>query len=238
MDSHPKFTALSYVWGPYCEPRDTVMCNGISIEITANCKKALSALRKLPGPVTVWVDAICINQQDDDEKAKQLPLMEEIYAWSQTVYVWLGPGSESSDRAMDWLRKASTISICLMPVCFSQFFTGWQYVLGLSSYWLKFINLYTPWRIIGECMRASAYSLVDRNYIVTARTHTSSKELPRADSSPIQLRGHWLPSEQRIFRPHVDFPGGDSGTTTVHTLRREITRLGQLPTGHGLHTPG
>lgn len=150
MDSHPAFTALSYVWGPYSEPRDTVICNGIKIDITANCKEALLALRRISGPITVWVDAICINQQDDDEKATQLPLMEEIYSWSQTVYIWLGHGSESSDRAMDWLRKASTLSICLMPLCFSQFFTTWQLVTGFLRYWLRFIALYTPWHILGE----------------------------------------------------------------------------------------
>lgn len=69
LDSHPEFTALSCVWGEFSEPPDTIICNGISVEITTNCKDALLALRKLPRPVTVWVDAICINQEDDGEKA-------------------------------------------------------------------------------------------------------------------------------------------------------------------------
>lgn len=162
MDCHPVFTALSYVWGTYSEPRDTVIRNGIRVDITPNCKEALLALRRLRGPVTVWADAICINQQDDAEKATQLPLMEEIYSWSQTVYIWLGPGSESSDRAMYWLRKASTMSICLMPLCFSQFFTTWQLVIGFLRYWLKFIALYTPWHIHGECISLHNYTLRDR----------------------------------------------------------------------------
>lgn len=157
MDSHPEFTALSYVWGPYAEPRDTVICNGVSVEITANCREALLALCKLPRPVTVWVDAICINQEDDGEKAIQLPLMEEIYAWSQTVYIWLGPGSEGSDRGMDWLRKASTMSICLMPVFYSQHLTCWQWALGFLRYWLQIIALYTPWHMFGEFISSPAH---------------------------------------------------------------------------------
>lgn len=111
--------------------------------------------------------------------------MEEIYAWSQTVYIWLGPGSESSDRAMDWLRKASTMSICLMPVCFSQFFTRWQLVLGFLRYWLKFINLYTLWHILGEYASSFAFILTGRHYVLITRTRNSSKELPKANSSQL-----------------------------------------------------
>ncbi|KAH9204993.1 heterokaryon incompatibility, partial [Leptodontidium sp. 2 PMI_412] len=70
---------------------DTIQCNdGTAIAITTNCRDALIALRKRYGRLTIWIDAICINQQDIEEKSKQIQLMEEIYSWSERVIVWLG----------------------------------------------------------------------------------------------------------------------------------------------------
>ena len=109
LASSPHFAALSYVWGGYSEPRDTISCNdnGCALDITANCHDALRALRRRYGAVTVWVDAICINQSDDDEKAVQIQLMNEIYTWAYATLIWLGQDHTSSDAALQWLSKSS-----------------------------------------------------------------------------------------------------------------------------------
>jgi len=100
------FSAISYVWGPYSEPVDTIICGKSSVEVTANCLSALQHLRKALGSFTIWVDAICINQKDNTEKSHQIPLMDQVYSLSNVVYVWLGEGNEQSDRAMDYLATA------------------------------------------------------------------------------------------------------------------------------------
>ncbi|KAK1830990.1 heterokaryon incompatibility protein-domain-containing protein [Podospora conica] len=107
LASSPRFAALSYVWGGYTEPRDTISCNGNScaIDITSNCRDALLALRQRYGAITVWVDAICINQDDDTEKVVQIELMNEIYTWAHTTLIWLGQGDALSDSALTWLAK-------------------------------------------------------------------------------------------------------------------------------------
>lgn len=93
----PAFTALSYVWGApdppdRPDPLNRISCNhGREIPITSNCRDALKSLRHIYGGVTIWVDAICINQKDNEEKKTQLPLMGDIYTWAQTVFVWIGP---------------------------------------------------------------------------------------------------------------------------------------------------
>lgn len=108
----PQYTALSYRWGGYSSPKDIILCNGdVNLEVTTNCRDALLALTKRFGALTVWVDAICINQSDAMEKSDQVPLMEEIYTWAERVFVWLGPGDVSSRRAMKWLRGASYGSV-------------------------------------------------------------------------------------------------------------------------------
>src|SRR3569833_1171847 len=54
----PRFAALSYVWGGYSTPKDVLRCNGeVDLEITANCRDALDALRRRYGRVTIWVVA-------------------------------------------------------------------------------------------------------------------------------------------------------------------------------------
>ncbi|KAI0542076.1 heterokaryon incompatibility protein-domain-containing protein [Xylaria digitata] len=113
MKDCPEFAALSYVWGSRADPPDIILCNGCKIEITSNCKDALQAVRKSQGRVTIWVDAICINQKDKKDKASQIPNMEDIYTWARMVYVWLGRGDERIYSGMKMLRWASRYSLCL-----------------------------------------------------------------------------------------------------------------------------
>jgi hypothetical protein len=111
LDEAPVFTALSYVWGDKAIPCDTITCKpqNFNIEVTANCYSALWHLRKKFGGLTIWIDSICINQNDKDEKAAQIPLMSKIYAGADITYVWLGPGNHQSDKAMDYLSTVATL---------------------------------------------------------------------------------------------------------------------------------
>ncbi|KAF5868489.1 putative heterokaryon incompatibility protein [Botrytis fragariae] len=89
----PWFSALSYVWGTYRSPPDTINCNGHELNITASCHDALKALREMHGGIKIWVDAICINQADLNEKAEQIPMMPRVYQNAAAVYTWLGQDS-------------------------------------------------------------------------------------------------------------------------------------------------
>lgn len=112
------FTALSYVWGVSLSPK-TIRCNGSIVPVGANCWSALWHLRNgyysynpnVSGGsrdiMTIWVDAICINQQDLKEKERQLKLMADIYSLARQVYIWLGEGTPESDAAIEYLNKAA-----------------------------------------------------------------------------------------------------------------------------------
>lgn len=43
------------------------------------------------GSKLLWIDTVCINQNDPDEKERELPLMLDIYRRAVRVLVWLGP---------------------------------------------------------------------------------------------------------------------------------------------------
>ncbi|KAF2995165.1 hypothetical protein E8E14_001903 [Neopestalotiopsis sp. 37M] len=80
LNDEPAFEALSYVWG---DGRDTVEINvdGKTANVTRNLGTALRRLRGST-PRVLWVDALCINQSDIDEKNNQVPLMSELYTKS------------------------------------------------------------------------------------------------------------------------------------------------------------
>jgi Heterokaryon incompatibility protein (HET) len=77
--------------------------------VRQNGLSALKHLRQKLGSFSIWIDAVCINQSPKDsaaEKKQQIPLMGEIYSGAQIIYIWLGEGTEQSDRAMAHLGKA------------------------------------------------------------------------------------------------------------------------------------
>ena len=105
LDADPAFTALSYVWGDPT-PTRSIVCDGVVFGVGENCYSALWYLSKKLQGLVIWVDAICIDQEDvREEKGWQIPLMEEIYTKAEQVYVWLGKGDERSDRTMRYLAK-------------------------------------------------------------------------------------------------------------------------------------
>lgn len=72
-------------------------------EATTNLEAALRHLRLVDEPRLLWVDAICINQQDDNEKGHQVRQMGRIYQKCFQVCLWLGEAADDSDYAMDLL---------------------------------------------------------------------------------------------------------------------------------------
>jgi len=104
-DNNMEFSALSYVWGAPASPPRMITCGLYSIPITANCWSALWHLRKHFGSMSLWIDSVCINQDDLAEKQSQIPMMGDIYSRSRSVYAWLGEGTAESDMAIDCLRE-------------------------------------------------------------------------------------------------------------------------------------
>ncbi|GKZ76915.1 hypothetical protein AnigIFM56816_009024 [Aspergillus niger] len=102
-DSH-LYEALSYVWGSNTRSR-TIKLNSSVFHVTENLYIALSYLRNRQLERILWVDAVCINQDDLDEKNEQIPLMRTIYAQAQHVIVWLGEAYEDGDKALEQLQS-------------------------------------------------------------------------------------------------------------------------------------
>jgi len=104
-EPRPRFSALSYVWGNPGTEECAILCGAHSISILPSGHSALKYLRKKLGRFTIWIDAICINQNDGKEKENQIPLMGDIYSKAETTYVWLGEGSPKIQRAIAYLQN-------------------------------------------------------------------------------------------------------------------------------------
>ncbi|TKA67505.1 hypothetical protein B0A55_08428 [Friedmanniomyces simplex] len=97
------YVALSYVWGQPSD-RGGIIINGRSVGIPTNLGRALRQIRSEEVAVTVWADAICINQHDIEERSRQVAIMLEVYSAATSVFAWLGPETENTAVGMQVLR--------------------------------------------------------------------------------------------------------------------------------------
>lgn len=103
LNQAPPYEALSYTWGrPIFSERITL--GGHDFIATENLKEALLALRQADTPRDLWVDAVCIDQEDQDEKAREVPRILDVYSTALRVLVWLGPADHDSGLAVDHLE--------------------------------------------------------------------------------------------------------------------------------------
>ena len=93
----PEYEALSYTWGD-ASSQKWVSVNGEPLNIRTNLETALRHLRDEDESRTLWVDAVCINQNDVLERSQQVNRMRYIYAGAQHTVIWLGSGDDETDR--------------------------------------------------------------------------------------------------------------------------------------------
>lgn len=102
-DNIPNFEALSYAWGSQLDRAEvaiTSVTEQQTLPVARNLEQALRHLRLEDQPRVLWIDAICINQQDLPERSSQVKRMADIYSLARRVIVWLGPESDDSELAM------------------------------------------------------------------------------------------------------------------------------------------
>lgn len=99
------FEALSYTWGTR-SIEQSIYVAGKRISITPNCAGAIRSLRHRNRVRVLWIDAICINQNDSHERAEQVGMMVEIYARAERTVVYLGAG----DNTVHVLRNKAQIN--------------------------------------------------------------------------------------------------------------------------------
>ncbi|KAK8075777.1 heterokaryon incompatibility protein-domain-containing protein [Apiospora hydei] len=109
------FTALSYVWGDV-NITGTIQLTEQPFSVTTNLRDCLRQFAMNPKyqERKLWVDAVCINQQDKNERNAQVQRMVEIYSNAESVIAWLGPGTHLSHVGMQRLQNVSLDEVKVM----------------------------------------------------------------------------------------------------------------------------
>jgi hypothetical protein len=141
LSSHLRYETLSYAWDDPNNTRMMQIC-GKDIEITESLDTALRHLRFEDRPRTLWVDALCINQKDVEEKSAQIPLMAKIYQTASCVLVWLGKEDDSTDLAFKTLEEVGLAAKTRIWMYMGQ---KWQ--IPWRNLQEKFVRKYLPMTI-------------------------------------------------------------------------------------------
>ncbi|KAH7381041.1 heterokaryon incompatibility protein-domain-containing protein [Cadophora sp. MPI-SDFR-AT-0126] len=103
LDRGIEYTTLSYVWGDQRD-RHPILCNGEQFDVGDNLHSLLVHLRDFghdENAHPIWIDAICINQNDKTEKTRQVRMMSDIYSQAAYTYIWMGnSGSVEEQREL------------------------------------------------------------------------------------------------------------------------------------------
>jgi len=103
----PKFTTISYVWGE-AHYTNTIQVDGAPFPVLENAFPLLEALcdhECFREDRWVWIDSICINQDDVHERALQVQLMGRIYRESTKTVIWLASGTRQIQTAIRHLHE-------------------------------------------------------------------------------------------------------------------------------------
>lgn len=100
-----QYEAISYWWG-----EDKRYTQGILIDdrrhyTTKSAEEVLLHIRSIDRVRTIWIDSICINQSNDDERSEQVRMMDVVYGNAEETIVWLEMPVRDDERALDFIEK-------------------------------------------------------------------------------------------------------------------------------------
>ncbi|RDL40524.1 uncharacterized protein BP5553_00503 [Venustampulla echinocandica] len=107
--SSPPYVAVSYTWGTEPQKPHRILVNGRLLSTTQTVHELLRSKCMAEPDISLWIDAICINQDDNEEKSVQVTLMGEVYSNADRVRIWLGPSGENSGLAISFTETLCSI---------------------------------------------------------------------------------------------------------------------------------
>ncbi|KAF9499677.1 HET-domain-containing protein [Pleurotus eryngii] len=118
VDDPEPYFALSYVWGDPNVQEHDLICSGRLMKITSNLWIALKAVWSKFPTRRLWVDAICINQDNIPERNQQVAMMGDIYSRAECVAIWVGEATPHSDdffKVVEVIKAGDNLSPANCP---------------------------------------------------------------------------------------------------------------------------
>lgn len=121
LDENPSYIALSYMWNQGNQYK-YIECQGTKVRVGENLWNFLYQYREKistqqyhekepPVAARLWVDAVCINQADIEERGQQVSQMRDIYTGADSVIVWLGLAQKSEELAFVLTRYPNLLKV-------------------------------------------------------------------------------------------------------------------------------
>ncbi|KAF4447492.1 hypothetical protein F53441_8976 [Fusarium austroafricanum] len=119
LEDNPTYKCLSYTWGDpggdgtnetWSKPSEIILVEGFEMPIRRNLHNALTALRHSGTLGPIWIDALCINQENIEERNTQTAQMEKIYENAEEVIVWLGHEKDYTRTAVACFQRLPIIT--------------------------------------------------------------------------------------------------------------------------------
>jgi hypothetical protein len=144
----PPYFALSYCWGMH-KKGVAILCDGRKLRVTPNLAQALRRLQGLSNEASewdlvskwFWIDQICINQRNTDERSDQVKRMRSIYAKAIRTLIWLGPAYGSChlawnlvDQIHDVFRKENPDATYLSDIRLRLYSSSYHAGCGLPNW--------------------------------------------------------------------------------------------------------
>lgn len=104
IEGAPKYDAISYTWGEEL-PVSTIVVNGKQMSVRSNCEYVLRQTSPYVKDGYLWIDAVCINQSDDDEKGEQVAKMGEVFKNATQVFACVGQHMDDSEILYNMMQK-------------------------------------------------------------------------------------------------------------------------------------
>ncbi|CZR68222.1 uncharacterized protein PAC_18121 [Phialocephala subalpina] len=154
------YFALSYCWGReepthpitmYDEQLQKLTLSNSIFYIQENVAAALRHFRREDADVNIWIDALCINQANDDEKTAQVSRMHEIYSTADYVCVWLGAGKPETRDTFRFLNTILELERLDRLIDNEQSLESWINSMSLDilcRHWAPGPTAFTPRQIL------------------------------------------------------------------------------------------
>jgi len=194
------FHALSYYWGdasakvsfPIYDSEDMIIGSATStVGISKTLHKAICRLSGAAanGPLRIWIDAICINQDDLEERAQQVAMMGSIYSRAEAVHVWLDDFVLGLDEALRLIRDIANVNTRICPGATQCQCQGTKHTLSVEQ--INEITQSTGWHSIGYGPEVFALHL--------AGGHFSAAAIDAGNGGGGQHDVHWAYFMQTFF---------------------------------------
>jgi hypothetical protein len=231
------YTALSYVWGTATDVRP-IWVDESPVCVTANLHSALRHLQDKTRILRLWADAICIDQNNDEEKGKQVALMGRIYFLAHHTVIYLGSPEPRAEYLLGSLiptngslsrplpQTSSTLQVADLILSKTWFRRVWvfQELIFSRDPWIQY-GIYR-WRW------SHLYSFLEEQIKASSPGEKSSSKgatesvdsLPAPISDKRTLQGYQILSEMQLARDwHFGKPDKDNKITMLEIL---LTRRG------------